>query len=366
MKKQHLALAGLVGAALLLPLALWQTPARAAQATPARASALAVETIRIQPRIWPQTLALSGGIYAWQEASISAETGGLRITALHADVGTVVRKGQVLAELFADSIQTDIRQNEAGLKQARVALGAARSDLDRARAVADSGALSAQKIEQYAQALQTAEADVAAAEAKLAASRITLGHTRITASDDGIITKRSAQLGQVVASGTELFTLQRQQRLEWRAEVDASQLSSIKPGMQATLQLPDGKTASGRVRQLAPALDSSNRLALAYIDLAGNSSARAGMYASGQLNLGQQLAYTVPASAVTVRDGRQYVFELQAGNLVRQREVKVGRRQGNEVELLGKTDRNVALVKSGGGFLNDGDSVRVSQGGAQR
>ena len=366
MKKQHLALAGLVGAALLLPVALWQTPARAAQATPARASALAVETIRIQPRIWPQTLALSGGIHAWQEASISAETGGLRITALHADVGTVVRKGQVLAELFADSIQTDIRQNEAGLKQARVALGAARSDLDRARAVADSGALSAQKIEQYAQALQTAEADVAAAEAKLAASRITLGHTRITASDDGVITKRSAQLGQVVASGTELFTLQRQQRLEWRAEVDASQLSSIKPGMQATLQLPDGKTASGRVRQLAPALDSSNRLALAYIDLAGNSSARAGMYASGQLSLGQQLAYTVPASAVTVRDGRQYVFELQAGNLVRQREVKVGRRQGNEVELLGKTDRNVALVKSGGGFLNDGDSVRVSQGGAQR
>lgn len=362
MKKQHLALAGLVGAALLLPVALWQTPARAAQATPARASALAVETIRIQPRIWPQTLALSGGIHAWQEASISAETGGLRIVALHADVGSQVKRGQLLAELFSAGASADVQAAEAALAEANTTLAGARSDLARASAVKDSGALSAQKIEQYVLAVQSAEAGVKSAAAKLASARITLAQTRIVAVDDGIITKRSATLGTVVSAGSELFTLQRQGRLEWRAEVSAQQLPSLRPGQDAQLTLSDGSRITGRVRQLAPALDASTRTALAYVDLPAGTAARAGMYASGHIQLGESTALSVPASAVVVRDGRSYVFVANGSAQVRQREVKLGRRQGQRVELSSGVGAGERLVASGGGFLNDGDTVRIVSG----
>lgn len=343
---------------------LWPAKPAVAASQPAAAdrAALTVGVVQPQQQRWPQQLQLNGALAAWQEASISAETGGLRITALHADVGTVVQRGQLLAELFSAGVAADVRQAEAALAEARVTLSGARSDLSRASAVKDSGALSAQKIEQYALAVETAAAGVKSAEAKLASARITLAQTRIVAVDDGVITKRSATLGTVVSAGSELFTLQRQRRVEWRAEVAAQQLALVKPGLPALLTLSDGRQVSGKVRQLAPALDSSTRMALVYVDVAADSPARAGMYASGSLLLGETAAQTVPASAVVVRDGHSYVFVVDSHAVVTQREVKVGRRQAQRVELLSGVKPGERLVQSGGGFLNDGDSVRVVSG----
>lgn len=352
-----LALAG--GGWLLLP----AKQADAASPAPsADRAALTVNVVQPQQQRWPQNLQLNGALAAWQEATISAETGGLRITALHADVGSVVKRGQLLAELFSAGVAAELRQAEAALAEARVMLAGARSDLARAQAVKDSGALSAQKSEQYALAVDTAVAGVTSAEAKLASARITLAQTRIVAVDDGVITKRSATLGTVVSSGSELFTLQRQSRVEWRAEVAAQQLPLVKPGQPALLTLSDGRQVAGKVRQLAPALDSSTRLALAYVDVAAGSPARAGMYASGRILLGDAPALTVPASAVVVRDGHSYVFVVDGHAVVTQREVKVGRRQDQRVELLSGLTAGERLVQSGGGFLNDGDHVRIVGG----
>ncbi|WP_174873973.1 efflux RND transporter periplasmic adaptor subunit [Vogesella oryzae] len=361
-RKQTLTLAVAVALALAAGgWLLWPAKPAAAASQPAAAdrAALTVTVVTPQQQRWPQRLQLNGALAAWQEATISAETGGLRITALHADVGSQVKRGQLLAELFSAGVAADVRQAEAALAEAQVTLAGARSDLARARAVKDSGALSAQKIEQYALAVDTAVAGVKSAEAKLASARITLAQTRIVAVDDGVITKRTATLGSVVSSGSELFSLQRQSRVEWRAEVAAQQLALVKAGQQAVLTLSDGREVTGKVRQLAPALDSSTRLALAYVDVAAGSPARAGMYASGSILLGDTAALTVPASAVVVRDGHSYVFVVDSHAVVTQREVKVGRRQAQRVELLSGVKTGEQLVQSGGGFLNDGDSVRV-------
>lgn len=341
---------------------LWPAPAAATQNSAAAHAALSVNLLQPQQERWPQRISLNGALAAWQEASISAETGGLRIVALHADVGSQVKRGQLLAELFSAGASADVQAAEAALAEANITLAGARSDLARASAVKDSGALSAQKIEQYVLAVQSAEAGVKSAAAKLASARITLAQTRIVAVDDGIITKRSATLGTVVSAGSELFTLQRQGRLEWRAEVSAQQLPSLRPGQDAQLTLSDGSRITGRVRQLAPALDASTRTALAYVDLPAGTAARAGMYASGHIQLGESTALSVPASAVVVRDGRSYVFVANGSAQVRQREVKLGRRQGQRVELSSGVGAGERLVASGGGFLNDGDTVRIVSG----
>ncbi|SCK21635.1 efflux RND transporter periplasmic adaptor subunit [Vogesella sp. LIG4] len=354
-----------VAASLLLAGGGWLLwPARPAVAAAQAESHPALTVSVLQPRQerWPQSISLNGALAAWQEASISAETGGLRIVALHADVGSQVKRGQLLAELFSAGVRADVSTAEAALAEARTTLTGARSDLARASAVKDSGALSAQKIEQYALAVQTAEAGVKSAAAKLDSARITLTQTQIRAVDDGVITKRSATLGTVVSSGSELFTLQRQGRLEWRAEVSAQQLPSLHAGQQALLTLSDGSQVQGRLRQLAPALDASTRTALAYVDLPSGSAARAGMYAGGRILLGESTALTVPASAVVVRDGHSYVFVANARSQVSQREVMVGRRQGQRVELSRGVKADERLVASGGGFLNDGDNVRIVAG----
>lgn len=90
----------------------------------------------------------------------------------------------------------------------------------------------------------TAVAQVAQARAALESARLALTHTRVLAPDDGVVTSRSATLGAVAGSGTELFRLIRQNRLEWRAELGPAQLARVTPGMNATLKLPDGDRKS--------------------------------------------------------------------------------------------------------------------------
>ena len=140
--------------------------------------------------------------------------------------------------------------------------------------------------------------------ALLASKRLQLRYADVVAPDDGVISARSATLGAVVPVGQELFRLIRQNRLEWRGEVTAAQLARIASGQMITLRLPDGANAMATIRQTAPSLSEQSRLGIVFADIAPGSSARAGMYAAGQVTLGRSDALVVPARSV-VRAGRK-------------------------------------------------------------
>lgn len=89
---------------------------------------------------------------------------------------------------------------------ARASLAQAKANADRARLVKDSGAISEQQVAEYLATEQTALAAVEQAEAQVAAQKVTLAQTRIVAVDDGIVTAKSALLGQVVSAGTSSFS----------------------------------------------------------------------------------------------------------------------------------------------------------------
>lgn len=346
--------------------ALLSKQAQAAPAAaPAAQAALTVELVQPSQVRWPQTLQASGALAPWQEASISAETGGLRIVALHADVGSQVKRGQLLAELASATLGAERRQAEANVAQARASLQEAQANARRGEAVRESGALSNQQIEQYQLSAASAEASLAASEAALASARIKLAQTRILAVDDGVVSSRSAVLGAVVSSGTELFRLVRQGKLEWQAELSAEQLARLKPGLRGQISLPGGDTVRGTLRLVAPTLSSSTRHALAYVALEAHPKARAGMYARGSIALGEQTVLTVPSSAVTVRDGHSYVFEVDAQGKVIQHQVQTGRRQDSRIEIVSGVAAKARLVRSGGAFLNDGETVRLAAAGKE-
>jgi len=319
--------------------------------------------IRPHRETWPQVIDASGGLFAWQEGVIAAETGGLRVVEVAADVGDRVRQGQVLARLETHTVKADLAQQEARVAQVRAALSEARANGDRARNVKDKGAMSDQQITQYLIAEEAAKANLAAAEAALEMQRIRLSQTQVLAVDDGVIAARGATLGTVVQPGTELFRLVRQGRVEWRAEVTAEQLALVKPGQEARLRLPGGEEVIGQVRIPSPTLDERTRYGLAYVDLPVDGPARPGMFARGQLLVGSRPALSLPEAAVVLRDGSSFVFELQAGDRVAQRKVHTGRRHQGRVELLAGLDPEAAVVASGGAFLNDGDPVRVAESG---
>jgi RND family efflux transporter MFP subunit len=205
---------------------------------------------------------------------------------------------------------------------------------------------------------------VDAAAAQLDIQRITLAHTRVVAIDDGVITSRSALLGKVVQSGDELFRMIRKNRLEWQAEVDASELANVRPGQTAQLTLPTGKESAGRVRIAAPSLSTSTGRAIIYVSLPENSGAQSGMFANGHIEVGMSPALTVPQSALVLADGYSYVFELGAGSVVTRRDVKTDRHLGDRVEIVKGLAENARIVASGSAFLADGDKVTVvTEGG---
>jgi RND family efflux transporter MFP subunit len=337
------------------------TSAKAADQA-AKAS-LSVEATSPAAVEWPMTLVLNGSIYPWQEAQVSAEISGLRIKQVLVEVGAQVSKGQPLVLLADETVKADLQKQLATVDKDKAGLAEAKSNADRANEIKDSGALSAQKINEYVIALQTARANLALSEAELENQRIRIRQTKVVAPDDGVVSERSANLGNVVSSGTELFKLIRQGRIEWRGEVNADQQAALHTGQTVSLSLPGGKSVAGKVRLISPVVDNNTRNALVYVDIPKNS-AKPGMYVQGKIDIGQQRGLSVPLSAVTYRDGFAYVFVLGASNAqgmsqITQRKVQIGRTFEEQIELLSGIEAGTRLVLSGGAFLNDGDTVKV-------
>ncbi|SDF96120.1 MULTISPECIES: efflux RND transporter periplasmic adaptor subunit [unclassified Duganella] len=312
----------------------------------------------------PIKLAANGNVAAWQEASVSSESNGLRLTEVRVNVGDVVKAGEVLAVFSADTVNADLAQAQAALHEAEANAADAAANAARARTLQNSGALSVQQISQYNTAEQTANARIASAKAALASQQLRLKYTKVVAPDSGVISARSATVGAVSGAGTELFRMIRQGRLEWRAEVVAADLRHLKPGISAVVKAANGSETTGKVRMIAPTVDPQTRSALVYVDLPQSASTKdapfkAGMFASGQFQLGASDAMTVPQQAIVVRDGFSFVFRLNGDKHVSQLKVQPGRRLGDRIEVLGGLDANTQIVVRGAGFLNDGDLVNV-------
>lgn len=342
-------------------------PSKANEATQTpKATSLTVSVAQPELREWPRTLTANGVLAPWQQAVISAETGGLRITDILVDVGDEVRKGQLLATLSQDSLLAENTKQEAAVEQAKASLQLAEADARRAIHIGNSGAMSDQDLESYRIKAITAKADLAAAQAALKSIAIELQQTRIVAVDDGVITSRTALLGNVVSVGSELFRMTRQNRIEWQAELDARQLGQLAVAQPATLTLPDGKAITGKVRKISPTLDSNTSRALVYVSLPDDSAARAGMYASGHIDVGSTNALTIPDTALVLRDGRAYVFTLNDDMTVSRHAVTIGRQRDSRVEITDGLDKDARVVATGGAFLNEGISVSLAEAEAPK
>jgi len=357
---------GLLLAALAMAgLALLAARSNAAgnEAAPAGVKpALTVTLTQAKTSVLPLKLSANGNVVAWQEAIIGAEVNGLRVQELNAGIGDQVQKGQLLATFAAEGVQADVALARAALMEATAAAADAAANAVRARAVQSSGALSAQQIDQLLTAELMAKARVASAQAQLDAQQLRLSHTRLLAPDSGTISARSASVGAVLGAGMEMFRLIRQGRLEWRAEVTATELGRIKAGTPVLMTAPDGTQARGRVRMVAPTVDAQTRNGLIYVDISG--AFKPGMFARGEFELGSNSAMSVLQTALVVRDGFNYVFRVGADKRVAQVKVQTGRMLGDQVEILSGIKPEDKLVATGGGFLSDGDLVRVVEAAA--
>jgi HlyD family secretion protein len=348
-----------VGGLLASVAALWIPEVNSASAEQQPNPALTVTVVSPQQMTLPVRISANGNLMPWQEASIGAEAHGLRLIDVKVNVGDKVARGQVLAEFAANILEAELAQSRASVAEAEVALAEANANAQRALALQDKGALSAQQIQQSVNAERSAKARLDSARALENIQQLRLQQTQVHALDDGIISARTATVGAVVPAGEELFRMIRQGRIEWRAEVAAAELGKLRPGQKATVTTSGGIKIPGKLRMLAPAVDTQTRNGLVYVDLPPDENLKAGMFARGEFEIDTNTALTLPQTAVMLRDGYSYVLRIGRDSNVIQTKIKSGRRIGDRVEILEGLDESVQVVATGGGFLSDGDPVRV-------
>lgn len=321
--------------------------------------ALTVTSVQPVMRELPIKLPANGSIAAWQEAIIGSEANGLRLVDVKVNVGDKVTRGQVLATFATEQVSAEVAQAQASFAEAQANALDASVNADKAKGLQASGALSEQQINQYTTADKTAKARLELAKAALVVQQVRLKQAVVLAPDGGVISSRTATVGAVVGSGTELFRMIRGGRLEWRAEVTSTELAGIKPGMQANVTAASGAVVTGRVRIIAPTVDSTTRNVLVYVDLPMDVNIKAGMYAKGELVLGASSVLSLPQQALVLRDGFTYAMRLDSASKVSQVKLQTGRRVGDNVEVLQGTKAGERFVASGASFLANGDTVKM-------
>lgn len=335
------------------------------------APSLVVTTASPLTQAMERTITVSGSVAAWQEMFLGVELTGIRVGEVLVEVGDTVRAGQPLLRLDTRTLEVQARQADASVAEARASLELARANAERGATLVKEGLISSSNADELRATLASAEARLATAEADREAARLRLGFATLRAPDDGIISARSVQPGQIVSSGTDLLRLIREGRLEWRAELTEGDLTRVKVGTPVELASPSGERITGQVRAISPAVDPETRTGILYADLPAPGNLRAGMFAQGQILLGATTANVLPRESVIFRDGFPYVFVARAPAAgadgatfnVEQRRITVGGQRGDFTEVQGGLKADERVVVRGAGFLSDGDLVReVAEG----
>ncbi len=320
---------------------------------------LTVATVAPRSQTIAREVRASGSMAAWEEIQIGAELPGVRVEAVLVEVGDAVRKGDVVVRLDARTATAQLARSSAAVRESEAALVLAVSKAKRTRALAAEQLLPAQDVEDVDAGEARARAQLDTAQANRDLAQLQVDFAIIRAPEAGMISARSVQPGQMVGNG-ELLRLIRGGRLEWRAELDEADLMRVATGAAVVLDGMDGASVVGRVRQIAPGIDTGRRTGTVYVDVPRPGALRPGAFAQGRIVLGEGTALTVPAEAVVRRDGRAYVFLVDKDTRVRERLVDLGVDVGQDIEIRNGLEAGDAVVARGAGFLSDGDFVRIT------
>ncbi|PJG82267.1 efflux RND transporter periplasmic adaptor subunit [Caviibacterium pharyngocola] len=332
-------------------------------------SAMKVNVIQPQSIEFARTLQLSGSWVARDEIAISTALQGQQILSVLVDVGANVKKGQVLATLENTNVQSQLQQNQASLTRAKANLNAqesalkeANATLKRYQALIKSDAVSHQELDQQKAkadsakaSVQAAKAEIAQIQAQLEDSRHQRGKAEIIAPFDGVITKRTAEVGSLTGSNA-LFHLAKDGVTELEVDATTDELVPLATGLTASLK--DSTHASGQIRLIFPEIDAKSRLGK--IRVAFDKDAQMPIGAFGEVEIAlpkQNVAFAVPFSAVSFKDGQSSVMVVNGQGKVERRAVTVGSQYQSWVEVRSGVDHNDQLVKQAGAFLDVGDVV---------
>jgi HlyD family secretion protein len=301
----------------------------------------------------------SGPLGAKRDQPVGIAGTGGRVIAVLADAGSWVHAGQTLA-VVDRSVETETAaQQAAQVAAAKANAALAQSDYDRAIALQGRGFVSKAEIDSKRAARDAAFAQVRVAQAQLAGTRAQIGRLNVVAPTAGLILARSVEVGQIVSPGSgALFRLAENGQMEMRAQLSQQDLVNIHVGMTAQVTpVGSDRSFAGTVWQVAPVIDPQSRLGEVRIAVPYDPAMRPGGFAEARITAGTTTAPQLPQSAVLSDDKGNYVYFVNARNVVERRDIKIGAVNDTGVTIASGLNGDEAVVLSAGPFLNPGQKV---------
>ena len=391
----------------LLPLLLALAACSRTSPAPAAADAQPVaerevRTAPVREEPWERTLKINGELAAFESATLSTKVAG-RLDELAVDLGTRVKKGDLLARIDAHDYELRVTQADAALGAARTRLGLsladgdekddvdpehvavvlqARTGLDEAlreekrvaemvqsgvgtQAASDSAhsavLLAQAKLQDALEEVQNRRAQVRQRRADLALARSQLADTKVQSPFDGAVVARLAGTGDFLAAGAPIARLVRYDPLRLRLDVPEYAAGTVRGGQKLRALFEDGTQVEGQVARLSPELGSRNRTLQVEGELPNPDGAlRAGSFARVEVVLDPSArTLVVPPEALLRFAGLDKLFEVVDGKAL-ERRVRVGRIEAQRVEILEGIAAGAELVLQPGS-LQGGARVRVTK-----
>lgn len=362
----------LIALIVALVLAVWGVFGRiTARAALGRETAeAAVPTvITLKPSHGPsgEDLVLPGTVQAYFDAPIYARTSGYLKT-WYTDIGTPVKKGQLLAEIDTPEVDQQLNQAEADLGTAKANYELAQSTNTRWQGLLATDSVSKQDADEKAGDAAAKKAAMESAAANLRRLHDLESFKRVVAPFDGVVVQRNTDIGALInagqSSGTQLFQVSDIRKLRVYVQVPQPYASAAIPGTVGQLEFTErpGKMYPAQIVRNASALDPNARTLQVELQV-DNAKGELfpGSYAEVHFKLPVNAdSLRLPANTVLFRTAGLQVATVGADNVVKLKNITQGRDFGSSIEILDgiTTDDNVVLNPPDS--LADGVKVRIA------
>ena len=357
-----------------------------------------VRVTRVSEMPLGASVSVTGTLAAQDEATLSVKVPG-RLRAVNVDLGSVVRRGQMVAQLEQQDYQLRIQQAEAALQQTRARLGLSpegsddRVDPEKTGTVRQARALMDEALQARKRALTLVEQGVIAraefeqtdAAYKVAVSRYqdaveeirnrqallsqrrtevsiarqALADTAVYAPFDGVVQEKQASVGEYLNTGASVVTVVRINPLRFRAEVPERDAPSVRAGQTIRVTVEgDAAAYLGRIVRLSPTINQQNRILVVEAEIANTGGLRPGGFARADIVTDSaDMAVTVPSSAIVTFAGIEKVIVVN-GDKAQEKPVTTGRRTPDWTEVISGVNVGEPVVVEPGN-LQTGMPVNV-------
>lgn len=305
---------------------------------------------------------LVGEVKSRYESNQSFRISG-KIIERKAEVGDVVKKGQVLARIDATDSNLSAQAARADVASARANYDLAAAEVERQRQLLQKAFISQSALDLQEAQLKTTAARLKQAKAQAAVSSNQSRYTKLVADRDGIITRIQAEPGQVIEPGQMIVQIVDQAQIEVLVAVPESKMSNVSINDMVTIKLwaNQEKKYKGKVREITPAASEATRafdMRVSILD--ADEHVKLGMTAGVRIAHGESTLHIVPSTAVTQFEGKDAVWVVDKNGIANPRLITIGAFAEYGVEVTSGLEAGEMVAIAGVHTLVKGQKVKPS------